>query len=67
MTRRGFILLIAGAALDANALMACRPVLRYPSCSAYHVRASDGAECSECVDADGARFGRCRMKVMEKL
>lgn len=50
----------------ACAVIGCsRPVMRYPSCGAYHQRLTDGAVCRECIDAQGS-YAECGMRVLRK-
>lgn len=54
-----FFVAMAAVGVAVNALIACGPVRRYPSCGEYHRRATDGNYCRECVDSDGSRYGEC--------
>lgn len=55
----------AAASVAGCALMGFRTI-RYPSCGDFHMRSSDGANCQECLDGFGKKYGHCTSKVWMK-
>lgn len=60
INRAFFFVAITVIAVAVDALMACG-IQRHDSCGAPQFRATDGATCQECVDADGSRYAKCHL------